>query len=63
MGASPFPPLYYYNTMNNEKYAAIAMALYEAEGYTMHDAESGKMTIKPKDSEWSSKVQKMTQMP
>ena len=40
--------------MNNEVYAAIAMALYEAEGAMVHDIESGKITIKPRPkSAWS----------
>lgn len=49
--------------MNNAVFAAIAMALYDNDGYNLHDVESGKLTITKKDSEWSSKCQKMTQMP
>ena len=46
-------------TMDNETNAAIAMALYEAFGYTAHDAESGKLTIEKKESLWSSNIQLM----
>lgn len=47
-------------TMNNEVYAAIAMALHDDLGYNLHDSESGKLTIVARDSEWSSKAAKMT---
>ena len=46
--------------MNNEVYAAIAMALHDDLGYNLHDSESGRLTIVAKDSEWSSKAAKMT---
>ena len=46
--------------MNNEVYAAIAMALHDDLGYNLHDSESGKLTIVARDSEWSSKAAKMT---
>lgn len=40
--------------MNNEVYAAIAMALSSAEsGAMMHDEEPGKITIKPRKTLWS----------
>ena len=46
--------------MNNEVYAAIAMALHDDLGYNLHDSESGRLTIVTKESEWSSKAAKMT---
>ena len=46
--------------MNNEVYAAIAMALHDDLGYNLHDSESGRLTIVAKDSEWASKAAKMT---
>ena len=46
--------------MNNEVYAAIAMALHDDLGYNLHDSESGRLTIVKRDSEWSSKAAKMT---
>lgn len=46
--------------MNNEVYAAIAMALHDDLGYNMHDEESGKLTIVARNTEWTSKVAKMT---
>lgn len=49
--------------MDNAIYAAIAMALYDNDGYSLHDEESGKLTIVSKSSEWASKGQKMTAMP
>lgn len=49
--------------MNNEIFAAIAMALHDAEGYNMHDDESGKLTIISKSSEWNSRNATVTQMP
>ena len=46
--------------MNNEVYAAIAMALHDDLGYNLHDSESGRLTIVARESEWSSKAAKMT---
>ena len=46
--------------MNNEIYAAIAMALHDEQGYNMHDSESGTLTITPRNTEWASKQAKMT---
>ncbi len=46
--------------MNNEIYAAIAMALHDEQGYNMHDRESGRLTIVCKNSEWASKQAKIT---
>ena len=48
------------NKMNNEVYAAIAMALHDDLRYNLHDSESGRLTIVVRDSEWSSKAAKMT---
>ena len=39
--------------MDNEVYAAIAMALYEAKGGMLHDDESGKITIRKHDTPWT----------
>lgn len=46
--------------MNNEVFAAIAMALHDDLGYNLHDDESGKLTIRNHNTEWTSKVIKMT---
>lgn len=46
-------------TMDNEVNAAIAMALYEAFGYSAHDEESGKLTINKKNSLWNLNIQLM----
>ena len=46
--------------MNNEIYAAIAMALHDEQGNNMHDSESGTLTITPRNTEWASKQAKMT---
>lgn len=46
--------------MNNEVFAAIAMALHDDLGYHLHDEESGKLTIRKHNTEWTSKVIKMT---
>jgi hypothetical protein len=43
--------------INNEVYAAIALALYESEGRMMHDEESGVITIKPKQTAWTTPQQ------
>lgn len=42
---------------NNEIYAAITMALYEAQGGFMHDEESGIITIKPRQTAWTTPQQ------
>ena len=42
--------------MNNEVFAAIAMALHDDLGYNLHDDESGKLTIRNHNTEWTSKV-------
>ena len=48
--------------MNNEVYAAIAMALHDDLGYNLHDIESGRLTIIQHDTEWASKAQKIAAM-
>lgn len=52
--------LYTIQIMNNEVFAAIAMALHDDLGYNLHDDESGKLTIRNHNTEWTSKVIKMT---
>ncbi|MCI6473848.1 MAG: hypothetical protein MSA31_09380 [Bacteroidales bacterium] len=37
---------------NNEIYAAITMALYQAQGGFMHDEEPGVITIIPRRTAW-----------
>ncbi|MBQ0074465.1 MAG: hypothetical protein KBT34_09745 [Prevotella sp.] len=48
--------------MNNEVYAAIAMALHDEQGYNMHDSESGRLTIVQHNTEWASKQAKITRL-
>ncbi|MCQ2220366.1 MAG: hypothetical protein MJZ12_03170 [Prevotella sp.] len=48
--------------MNNEIFAAIAMALHDEIGYNMHDSESGRLTIKARNTEWTSKQANITQL-
>lgn len=48
--------------MNNEVFAAIAMALHDEIGYNMHDSESGRLTITVRDTEWKSKQANITQL-
>lgn len=48
--------------MNNEVFAAIAMALHDEIGYNMHDSESGRLTIRLHDTEWTSKQANITQL-
>lgn len=43
--------------------AAIAMALYEYAGYTTHDVESSKLTIKPKQTLWNMKSVMQRELP
>lgn len=63
---SPYSYYSYYikprKKMNNEVFAAIAMALHDAQGYNMHDGESGILTITQHDTEWASKQAKITQL-
>ena len=42
-------------TINGEVLAAITMALYEHEGGTTHDQESGQLTLEAGRSEWNPK--------
>jgi len=49
--------------MNNEVYAAIAMALHEFQGNNVHDKETGIITIKVAASEWKSHFLTMTPHP
>ena len=45
--------------MNNNIYAAIAMALYEYAGNNVHDVESGVITIKTKQTFWNATLESM----
>ena len=47
----------------NEVFAAITLALYEFQGYTMHVEESGVLTLAKEDTEWNSKLRLQRQMP
>ena len=47
----------------NEVYAAIALAMHEFMGNNVHDVESGIITIKPRQTEWHSKMITMTDHP
>ena len=49
--------------MDKNIYAAIAAALFEFEGNNVHDTEPGFITIKPKQTMWSTKFEIMTQKP
>lgn len=49
--------------MDKNIYAAIAMALYEYRGNNVHDIESGKITIKHKQSMWDVKFISFTEKP
>ena len=49
--------------MNNEVYAAIAMALHEFQGNNVHDKETGIITIKNGASDWKSHILTMTPHP
>ncbi len=49
--------------MDKNIYAAIAMALYEYNGNNVHDTESGKITIKPKQTMWDAKFISFTAKP
>jgi hypothetical protein len=49
--------------VNNEVYAAIAMALHEYKGNNVHDKESNIITIKPVQTQWNSHIQMMTKRP
>ncbi|MCD8318974.1 MAG: hypothetical protein LUC45_09165 [Paraprevotella sp.] len=49
--------------LNREVLAAITLALYEYQGYTMHVPESGVLILDPNDSEWNSKLRTQRQLP
>lgn len=49
--------------MDKNIYVAIAMALYEYKGNNVHDIESGKITIKHKQSMWDAKFISFTEKP
>ena len=49
--------------MNKEVFAAIALALHEFKGNNVHDKESGIITIKPKCTQWNTKLITMTDHP
>jgi hypothetical protein len=49
--------------MNNEVYAAIAMALHEHLGNNVHDAEPGIITISAHPTQWNGYAQTFTQHP
>lgn len=48
---------------NNEVYAAIALALHEFKGNNKHDVESGKITIKSRNTQWNGYALTMTEYP
>lgn len=49
--------------MDKNIFAAIAMALYELQGFDVHDKESGIITIKPKQTLWDAKALSFTPKP
>lgn len=49
--------------INNEVYAAIALALHEFKGNNVHDKEAGIITIKGRSTEWDSRILTMTKHP
>ena len=49
--------------MNNEIYAAIALALHEHLGNNVHDAEPGIITIQEKATQWNGYALSMTEHP
>ena len=49
--------------VNNELYAAIALALHEFKGNNVHDKETGVITIKERHSDWESHILRMTPKP
>ena len=49
--------------MNNEVYAAIALALHEFQGNNVHDKETGIITIKSHPTQWDSHILTMTPHP
>jgi len=59
----PFRPIQVKSMKQNEVYAAIALAMHEFMGNNVHDVESGIITIKPRQTEWNSKMITMTDHP
>ncbi len=51
------------NAKQHEVEAAITLALYEYQGYTMHVTESGVLTLGRENTEWNSKLRLQRQMP
>ena len=49
--------------MQNEVYAAIAMALYEFKGNNVHDKEPGIITIAKHPTQWNAYALTMTAHP
>ena len=49
--------------MNNEIYAAIALALHEYKGNNVHYKEPGIITIQEKNTQWNGYAQTMTEHP
>ncbi|MCR4582538.1 MAG: hypothetical protein K5764_03165 [Prevotella sp.] len=49
--------------MNDEIYAAIALALHEYMGNNVHDKETGIITINQHPTQWNGYAQTMTQRP
>jgi len=49
--------------INNEVYAAIALAMHEFKGNNVHDKEPGVITIRSRRSDWESHMLKMTCSP
>ena len=49
--------------MNNEVYAAIALALHEFQGNNVHDKETGIITIKSHQTQCDSHILTMTPHP
>lgn len=48
---------------NQEVFAAITLALHEYQGYTLHVAESGVLTLGKEETEWNSKLRTQRQLP
>lgn len=48
---------------NNAVYAAIAMALHDFRGNNVHDAESGIITIRQRQTLWNARWLQMTAHP
>ncbi|MCH5302942.1 MAG: hypothetical protein J1E77_08890 [Prevotella sp.] len=49
--------------MNQEVYAAIALALHEHLGNNVHDVETGKITIAVRSTQWNQYALSMTPHP